>query len=286
MEHIAVMKNEVLDLLRERQLHTVFDGTCGGAGHGFLILESHPEIQHYIACDQDPESIERARIVLSSFHPKVTFYNGNFSSPPEDPAFFDAILLDLGVSSFQLETAERGFSFMKEGPLDMRMDPRNDVSAADLVNEWGERELANLFFEYGEERCSRRIAKAIVERRKKQRFSTTTDLAACIAEASPRRGKIHPATKVFQSLRIAVNDELEVLKQAIAALSKRLSPGGVFLVITFHSLEDRIVKQAFRELVLSKEYFPVVKKFLEPSQQEIYQNKRSRSAKLRAVEKK
>ena len=276
------MKKEVLDLLSTKVLETVFDGTCGGGGHAREILLAHPEIRRYYACDKDTYALTRAREALAEFSEKVSFVHSPFSSPPEDT--FSAILLDLGVSSFQLETPERGFSFMREGPLDMRMDQSQDFCAADIVNTWSKEALVNLFFEYGEERKAKQVASLIIERRKKKRFEATLDLADCIASVVPRRGRAHPATKIFQALRIAVNDELASLHKTIIHLSSKLKPEGKMLIITFHSLEDRVVKRAFAELKQTGSFLLTVKKPLVPTHKEVLQNPRARSSKLRAIE--
>ncbi len=284
MSHIPVLLDEVIEHLAPCQLSTVFDGTCGAGGHAKAILEAHPEIVQYTACDQDTEALCLSKATLAPFLAKVVFYHNNFSNPPEDPKLFDAILLDLGVSSMQIDTSSRGFSFVREGPLDMRMDVEGPLSADEIVNRWDRASLERLFREYGEERGARKAADAIVMARGRRPFRTTLDLAEAIARVLPRRGRMHPATKIFQALRIAVNRELEVLKEAIPLLAQRLSPKGRFLVITFHSLEDRIVKESFRDLVKGGNYSLVFKKPLAPSRREVVQNPRSRSAKLRAIE--
>jgi 16S rRNA (cytosine1402-N4)-methyltransferase len=284
MSHIPVFLEEVVEHLSPCRLGTVFDGTCGAGGHARAILEAHPEIVQYAACDQDAEALVLAKASLEPFLSKVSFYHNTFASPPAMPAAFDAILLDLGVSSMQLDTPQRGFSFMREGPLDMRMDTEAPLSADEIVNRWDRASLERLFREYGEERGARKAAEAIVMARGRRPFRTTLELADAICRVLPRRGRMHPATLVFQALRIAVNRELEVLKEAIPLLAERLSPGGRFLVITFHSLEDRIVKEAFRALVATDRFSFVFKKPLAPSRREVVQNSRARSAKLRAIE--
>lgn len=284
MSHIPVLLNEVVEYLSASRLQTVFDGTCGAGGHARAILESHPEIEQYIACDQDMEALAIAKTSLAPFLSKVQMCHTNFSFPPQEPTMFDAILLDLGVSSMQLDTPGRGFSFMKEGPLDMRMDTQEPLSAEEIVNHWDRVSLERIFREYGEERGSRKAAEAIVMARSKRLFRTTLELAEVLSRVLPRRGRMHPATKIFQALRIAVNSELEVLKKAIPLLAKRLAPKGRFLVITFHSLEDRIVKEEFKRLVATGDFSFVLKKPLASSRREVVQNARARSAKLRAIE--
>ena len=279
--HTPVMKKEILDFLADMSLGIVFDGTCGGGGHAKEILCAHPEIVLYHACDKDVYALQKAGENLKEYTNKVSFLQTPFSSPPE--GVFSAILLDLGVSSFQLDNPERGFSFMKEGPLDMRMDQSQDFSAEDIVNTWSREALAQLFFEYGEERKSRQVAAFIVERRRKKRFTTTLDLAECVAKIVPRRGRAHPATQVFQALRIAVNDELTTLHKAIVNLSGRLAQGGRMIILTFHSLEDRIVKHAFLELSRTGGFNLVIKKPLVPSRAEVIQNPRARSSKMRVL---
>jgi 16S rRNA (cytosine1402-N4)-methyltransferase len=284
MSHIPVLLEEVIEHLSPCHLETIFDGTCGAGGHARALLEAHSEISQYIACDQDAEALAIAKASLDLFLPKITFYHYNFCSPPPEPTKFDAILLDLGVSSMQLETPGRGFSFVREGPLDMRMDAEGPLSADEIVNRWDRTSLERLFREYGEERGARKAAEAIVMARGRHPFRTTLELAEVISRVLPRRGRMHPATKIFQALRIAVNRELEVLREAIPLLAERLSPNGRFLVITFHSLEDRIVKEAFRALVATELFSFVFKKTLAPSRREVVQNPRARSAKLRAIE--
>jgi len=279
------MLGEVLDLFKPSLLHRVFDGTCGGGGHAHALLSQHDEIVHYIANDQDLEALSRAKERLAPFGPKVEFRHSNFSCVPDGP--FDGVLLDIGVSSFHVDNPERGFSFMKEGPLDMRMDTTQSLTAADIVNGWDVISLEKVFVEFGGERHAKRAARAIVRARSKKRFVTTHDLSKVIEEVIPRRGKIHGATRIFQALRIAVNRELEVLEESIEKYAHRLSEGGRFVIITFHSGEDRVVKQAFRRLVATeKEFMLVHKKPLVPSRKEYMKNRRSRSAKLRCIERK
>lgn len=283
MSHIPVLLQEVLATFAGLTLRTVFDGTCGAGGHAQALLIAHPEIERYCACDQDQEALDRARLTLSSFGEKVTFCHTNFSMPPQEPPFFDAVLLDIGVSSMQLDTPARGFSFMKEGPLDMRMDSSADLTAEEIVNHWDRLSLERIFTEYGEEPKARKAADAIVEARKRRPMSTTLELAEVLSTVLLRRGKCHPATQVFQALRIAVNGELDVLRSAIPLLANRLSVGGRMAIITFHSLEDRIVKQGFKELAQSDQFSLVYKKPLAPQWAEVKKNSRARSAKLRAI---
>jgi 16S rRNA (cytosine1402-N4)-methyltransferase len=259
-----------------------------------------------IGLDRDPEAIEQTGEILEPFGKQVVRIHGNFADMKQlceqiGVAEVDGILLDLGVSSPQFDIAERGFSFSKDGPLDMRMDRTQGRSAADLVNEDDEQTLANLIYRYGEERDSRRIARAIVQRRQLNPIERTTDLAEIIEKAKGgRRGAaIHPATKTFQALRMAVNSELESIEQGVEAAIAMLREGGRLTVITFHSLEDRLVKECFKRHTVKRESLqqggekliydepavrPLTKKPLTAAKQELKDNPRSRSAKLRAVQ--
>ncbi len=293
--HIPVLATEVLSFCgTERPILSVLDGTLGYGGHAELLLDAHPEIVSYIGLDQDPMAIEMAKMRLTKYHEKLTQYHTNFASPPSSlPENIDIVLLDIGVSSMQLDTADRGFSFMKDGPLDMRMNQSDSLlmTAEEIVNGASQQDLADILYKYGEEPRSRVIAKAICEQRKKHRFQSTLQLAEFIEKICPRRGKTHPATLVFQALRIAVNEELQVLEKALSLYPYKLNPnGGRMLVITFHSMEDRIVKQAFQKLGKTKEveggpvFQVVTKKPIEATYEETRRNKRSRSAKLRVLE--
>ena len=290
--HIPVLAEEILSFFKDRSISFFLDGTIGAGGHARLILQEHPEIIEYTALDQDSTALKLASSTLEPFKKRVLFYHTNFSQiPHQAPAHFDGALIDIGVSSMQLDTPERGFSFMHDGPLDMRMNQEDSLlmTAEDVVNSTPQKELADIFYKYGEEHLSRPIAKMICERRKKERFTTTLQLASAIESIIPRRGKAHPATKVFQALRIYVNQELDVLEKALFSIAERLNPhGGRLCVITFHSLEDRIVKQAFQKMskegLSEKKYILPIKKPLEACIQEIRKNRRSRSAKLRVIE--
>ncbi|HTD68376.1 MAG TPA: 16S rRNA (cytosine(1402)-N(4))-methyltransferase RsmH, partial [Candidatus Limnocylindria bacterium] len=244
--HKPVMLAEVLEALQLRAGSKVADGTLGGAGHAAAILQASSPGGWLFGMDRDGDALEAARQKLAEFAGRFELRRGNFSELGDwiPPASCDGVLLDLGVSSPQLDRAERGFSFQAEGALDMRMDQRQALSAADLVNKASEQELAKIFWEFGDERQSRRFAKEIVEQRKAKRFETTKQLADFIERLAPRQGKrTHPATQVFQALRIAVNDELGSLQRGLEAAVKILKPGGRLVVITFHSLEDRLVKE-------------------------------------------
>jgi 16S rRNA (cytosine1402-N4)-methyltransferase len=278
-----VLPAEVLALLDPRPGQAWVDGTVGAGGHARLIAERVGEAGRLIGLDQDPTMLDLARPRLAGL--PVTLVHANFDQLPEVLANLgidavDGVLADLGFASDQVDAAARGFSFREDGPLDMRLDPTAGATAADLVNTMGEAGLADVFYEYGEERHSRRVARKIVERRKAKRFETTADLADVVRSCVPRSGGIDPATRVFQALRVAVNDELGALDRLLAALARVVRPGGRAGVISFHSLEDRRVKQAFRTPGV---WEPVTKKPVEAGAAELARNPRSRSAKLRVA---
>jgi 16S rRNA (cytosine1402-N4)-methyltransferase len=280
--HVPVLPQEVLEGLAIQPGGLYLDATVGGGGHSRLILQADDSVK-LVAVDQDESAIAAACANLSEFGDRVTFWQGNFSTFDPQGKQFDGILADLGVSSAQFDIPERGFSFRHEAPLDMRMDQSQELTAADIVNHWDETELANLIYNYGEERLSRRIARKILEQRP---FQTTTELAEAISYCVPRKyryGRIHPATRTFQALRIAVNQELDVLETLLQKASGWLAPGGRLVIISFHSLEDRMVKHALKENPALK---VVTKKPITAVEQEVEQNHRSRSAKLRVAEKK
>ncbi|MGA3283605.1 MAG: 16S rRNA (cytosine(1402)-N(4))-methyltransferase RsmH [Verrucomicrobiota bacterium] len=303
--HKPVMAAEVLDALKPRPGGRYADGTIGGAGHAAIILAASSPTGWLFGCDRDGDAVETARARLAEFTGRFEIRRGNFAELADwvPAASCDGVLLDLGVSSPQLDRAGRGFSFQHDGPLDMRMDTRQLLTAADLVNGASAGELARIFGELGGERDARRFAKAIVRDRERHKFGTTRQLAELIEKISPRRGKkAHPATKIFQSLRIAVNDEIGSLKRGLNAAMKTLKPGGRLAVITFHSLEDRVVKDFGR--ARSRDYtftggvdvpelreprVPelkwVTRKAIKPGAAEIAENPRSRSAQLRVMEK-
>jgi 16S rRNA (cytosine1402-N4)-methyltransferase len=305
MSHIPVLLEEVLEaLLPNGPVRRVVDGTLGAGGHTHALLARG--VEHVLALDLDPQAIAAACRVLAPFADRVTVVQDSYEHMADHARRLgweavDAILLDLGVSSMQLDTPERGFAFRHEAPLDMRFAPNGSLTAADIVNRWDERALAEIFFRYGEEPHSRQYARAIVQRRPIQ---TTTQLAALIERAAPRpRGKpakaIHPATRVFQALRIAVNDELGAVERTLPRAIDLLRPGGRLAVISFHSLEDRIVKETFREAAREVVSPPgmasirpkpavvdlITPKPIEASAEEIALNPRARSAKLRVVQK-
>ncbi len=304
--HKPVLLDEVMDFMLPADGKLIVDATLGGGGHTEAMLEAGARV---IGVDQDEQAHEFAAERLEPHASRFTPLRGNFSDLPDilqgvGVQKVDGILIDIGVSSWQLDEASRGFSFGKEGPLDMRMDRSRGETAADLVNHLPEQELRTIFYEYGEERAGSKLARRIVERRHEKPFTTTIDLADFIASIQPRAkgpaGKIHPATRVFQALRIAVNDELGALRTFLNNASKLLNPGGRLLVITFHSLEDRMVKQFFRHASQSHvdrkewpeprpnpdyQYQMMTRRPVTASEDELKDNKRSRSAKLRVVEK-
>jgi len=300
------MAAEVLEALKPKPGGRYADGTLGGAGHAGSILAASSPTGWLYGCDRDGAAVETAeRRLAEKFAGRFEIRRGNFAEMAGwiSAAGCDGVLLDLGVSSPQLDSPERGFSFQQDGPLDMRMDDRQPLTAADLVNGASAGELAKIFWEYGGERESRRFAKAIVHDRALRRFETTRQLAELIERISPRRGKkAHPATKIFQALRIAVNDEIGSLKRGLAAAVKILKPGGRLAVVTFHSLEDRVVKEFGRERTrdytfigevdvpeLRQPRVPELKwvsrKAISPGEVELKENPRSRSAQLRVLEK-
>jgi 16S rRNA (cytosine1402-N4)-methyltransferase len=272
------MVDEVLRYLRDGR--TVLDLTLGAGGHAEALLEAG--VERVIGVDRDPDAIEVAAARLMRFGDRFGAVQARFSTMPAENRV-DGALLDLGVSSLQLDRPERGFSYRREGPLDMRME-RQGESALDLVNTADEEELARILFELGEERRSRRVAAAIVRARARAPISTTDELARVVASAlGARRGGPHPARRTFQALRIAVNRELEELAAALPRAVELLAPGGRLVVISYHSLEDRIVK---RFLMTNPDLDVLTTKPLTPSKAERARNPRSRSAKLRAAEKK
>jgi 16S rRNA (cytosine1402-N4)-methyltransferase len=304
--HISVLLKECLLAFEEVNLDTFVDGTLGAGGHSEALLTAHPEVQRFIGIDQDPSALKIASKRLEKFQGVSRFIHGNFSDlekilKEQKIDAVDGILVDLGVSSMQLDQGERGFSFMRDGPLDMRMDPTGEISAKEIVNTWEEKPLADIFYLYGEEKQSYRAAQAIIEARQKKPFETTLELAQVIEKKLKRvRWDIHPATKIFQAIRIAVNGELTCLEAFLPQALKALRPGGRLAVITFHSLEDRIVKQRFAYFASDKESTSgiggmfltkipqgklVFRKAIEADEEEVSVNPRSRSAKLRVLEK-
>ena len=293
--HVPVLLKEAIDFLDIKRNGTYIDATVGLGGHSYEIAKRLGAAGHLIGFDKDPAALEIARTKLGSAGvspaptdwPQVTLQHGSFAELVNDqrPATIDGILADLGMSSLQLQDAARGFSFQAEGALDMRMNPQAELTAEQVVNHFDERELADVIYEFGDERRSRRIARAIVRSRP---IRTTVQLAEVIAAAArpmnQAERRIHPATKTFQALRIFVNRELDDLRALLNAAPQVLKPGGRLVIISFHSLEDRIVKDAFREGVKQGHYRLLVKKPVTAGEEEIDRNPRSRSAKLRAAE--
>lgn len=306
-QHEPVLIDDVLRFLQVRSKEAYIDCTLGGAGHSLAILKYQPDIT-LVGIDQDEEALQHARERLAPFGAAVHFVHDNFANLVEIAAAVGihraaGVLMDIGVSSYQLDEGGRGFSYQHDAPLDMRMNPRDaGETAYDLVNQWSQKDLAHIIATYGEERWAARIAKFIVERRSSEPIRTTGQLVEVIKAAIPagaRREGPHPAKRTFQALRIAVNKELEVLEKALAGAVQILKPQGRLVVITFHSLEDRIVKEFFRSQssgcicppnlpVCRCGFVPTVKvltrKPVTADQQELSQNPRARSAKLRAAE--
>jgi 16S rRNA (cytosine1402-N4)-methyltransferase len=275
--HIPVLSQEIITGLEVVAGGWYLDATTGGGGHSELILQAAPEV-NLVAIDRDIQALTAAKSRLQAYGDRVQFWQGNYADYQAGEQKFDGIIADLGVSSVQLDVAERGFSFQKEAPLDMRMDRSQPTTAADLVNQTSEVELAKIIFTYGEERMSRQIARDIVAQRP---FTTTTQLAYTIGGAVPkayRYGRIHPATRTFQALRIAVNQELISLEKFLAVAPTWLKPGGKIGLISFHSLEDRIIKHTLRE---DERLKVLTKKPIIATETELNTNARARSAKLR-----
>jgi 16S rRNA (cytosine1402-N4)-methyltransferase len=303
--HKSVLEDAVLNGLQPKDGGRYADGTLGGAGHAAAILKASAPTGWLFGCDRDGAAVEASSKRLEEFAGRFKLRQGNYADLAQwiEPGSLDGVLLDLGVSGPQLDWPERGFSFLRDGPLDMRMDPRQELTASVLVNHAAPEELANIFFEFGGETDSRRIARAIERDRKERPFTRTRQLAELIERISPRGGKkAHPATKVFQALRMAVNDEMGGLRRGLEGAVKVLKPGGRLAVITFHSVEDRMVKEFGRRL--SRDYAAagevdvpelrrpqepvlkwVVRKAILPGEAEVEENPRSRSAQLRLLEK-
>ena len=300
--HRPVLVREAVELLAPRAGALVLDATCGGGGHSEAILKTGADV---LALDQDPDAIAEARKRLKEFGNRVTLRKANFRHADRvlDAVGVEQIggaILDLGVSSHQLESAERGFSLMRNGPLDMRMDPATEKTAGAIINSYSAEELTRLFRDLGEEPAAHRIASALVKQRKVVQFRETLPLARAIEKIVGRHGRRHPATQVFQALRMEVNDELGALEQGLRVITERLESGARIAVISFHSLEDRIVKNFFRdrsrEFVdrpewpeprenIARDLLVITSKPIEPGENEQRFNPRARSAKLRVAEK-
>lgn len=284
--HTSVLLAEALELLAVKPGGLFVDGTVGLGGHAAAVLHASSPDGRLLGLDRDGETLALARARLAEFGSRARLEQGDFREIParlgeERP---DGILLDLGISSAQLDEPARGFSFQKDGPLDMRMDRTRGETAADVVNRTRERDLADLLYAYGEEPASRRIARAIAFARERRPIETTGELAEIVRRAAPRsrRPGLDPATRTFQALRIRVNRETEGLREAIEGAAACLAPGGRMVVIAFHSLEDRAAKEAFRSLS-GRGFHVLTRKPVRPGEEEVRENPRARSARLRAV---
>ncbi|MDD2785553.1 MAG: 16S rRNA (cytosine(1402)-N(4))-methyltransferase RsmH [Patescibacteria group bacterium] len=289
-QHRAVMVSEVIEALKPRSGGRYLDATLGGATHSQELLKLSAPDGRVLSLDVDLTALGRAREMQPAYGDRWKIVESNFrhlKQAAQESGWmpFDGILFDLGLSSDELADPSKGLSFQIDGPLDMRLGPKaNDdgLTAYDIVNRWTERELIDLIRTYGEDRFAPKIAQAIVMRRREKKFETTLDLAECIKDAVPLKHlKIHPATKTFQALRMAVNDELATLRLALETADEILADGGTIVVISFHSLEDRIVKQTFKKLV----GYEITKKPICPTEAEVKNNSRARSAKMRAARK-
>lgn len=307
-EHKSVLLYETVDSLNIKPDGIYVDGTLGGGGHAYEVLKRLGPKGRLIGIDQDADAIQAASGRLKEYGEKVTIVRSNYRNIKEVLSSLgiekvDGIYLDLGVSSYQLDTAERGFTYRENAPLDMRMDQRNEKTAADIVNEYSEMELYRIIRDYGEDRFAKNIAKHIVKARQEKRIETTDELVEIIKAAIPARVRAeggHPAKRTFQAIRIAVNSELDALNEGLDAIFDCLAPGGRLCVITFHSLEDRLVKNKFRRWAQRCTCPPeqpictcggvakaklITRKPIEADAAELETNRRSRSAKLRVLEK-
>ena len=290
--HRPVMVQELVTALHPRAGLIVVDGTVGTGGHSLSIVPRLLPDGRLIAMDRDAESLALAQRRLVEFESHATFLHENYRDLSAvlkrlGLRGVDGVLLDLGMSSLHIDHTERGFSFMHDGPLDMRMDRMQEITAATIVNERSAEELERILLEFGEERFASRIARRIVEERRVHPFVTTAQLARVIVGALPsgaRHGRLHAATRTFQALRIAVNDELGALRECLAGLREMLLPGGRAAILTFHSLEDRLVKRVFAQGAREGDWTLLTKKPVRPSIDEVRANSRARSAKLRAIE--
>jgi 16S rRNA (cytosine1402-N4)-methyltransferase len=289
LQHIPVMVEEVMDFLRCEPGGTYVDATLGGGGHASEMLRRSAPDGVVIGMEWDEDALSEAKNVLMPFGDRVKIFRENFIHLPDfmKADSVDGILLDLGLSSIQVEKVKRGFSFRGEGPLDMRMDQRIDQTAANLINHLSSEELEYILLHYGEESWAKKIAKGIIQEREREPIETTQALRKIIHRSIPRRfhsRRIDPATRTFQALRIRVNDELENLRKILGNGWKVLKKGGRMCIISFHSLEDRMVKETFRALAKEGTMRVLTKKPVTPSEEELRRNPRSRSAKLRCAE--
>jgi len=291
--HIPVLLDEVLEYLDINRKGIYIDCTIGLGGHAYEIVKKNPKAS-LIGFDLDEKSLLKAREKLQPFADRVELYHSDFRYIPDIKIDFSQIrgvLLDLGISSFQLDSPERGFSYSRKGPLDMRMDLRNKMTAHKILNKYSEHKLSQIFHEYGELRQARRLAREVVSRRKTTKFETTTQLCRTVEEICrwrPQKGKIHPAAKVFQAIRIEVNQELNSLSGFLERMAHSIPKKAHIAAISFHSLEDRIIKHTFAGLAVSTDSNPILKiltkKPVVPSEEEVKANSRARSAKLRVAE--
>ncbi|MBN1224355.1 MAG: 16S rRNA (cytosine(1402)-N(4))-methyltransferase RsmH [Candidatus Aminicenantes bacterium] len=291
--HVPVLPEETLQYLGAIREGTYIDCTIGLGGHALKILQSNSKAK-LVGFDLDEESLLIAKDRLKSFKDRVELYHSDFRNLPDLDITFSqvkGILLDLGISSFQLDSPERGFSYSRKGPLDMRMDLRSKTTAARIIDKYSEHKLAQIFYEFGELRQAKRLAKEIVSRRKSQEIETTSQLLQIVEDVCrwrPQKGKTHPAARVFQAIRIVVNQELEGVSDFLERITEKISAGTRMVAISFHSLEDRIVKHTFIKLASPQEKEPMLKiltkKPVVPAESEVALNFRARSAKLRAAE--
>ena len=290
--HLPVLLKEVIPYLNLKSGDLVVDGTLGGGGHAKEILKAISPGGKLIAIEKDPETIQRTRNELKELDSKITYINDDFRNiekilEENKIASVDGAIFDLGISSFQIDEGDRGFSFLNNGPLDMRFNAKQELSAWEVVNKFSKTELADIIYRYGEERHSRFVAKAITDARRKKSIDTTEELTEVIEKSIGKRyarQRLHPAARTFQALRIYVNDELNSIEEAINSIIVYLRPGAKICVISFHSLEDRIIKHIFRQRAKDGDIKIITKKPICPTAEEIQGNSRSRSAKLRVAE--
>jgi len=285
IKHFPVLLKEFIKNYEDSEIEVFLDGTVGGASHARALLEAHEEIKTFIGLDQDKIALDLANENLKPWMNKVNLFHENFKNLDKvldemNVEFCDGIFFDLGFSSMQIDEPKRGFSFRYDAPLDMRMDQNINLTARDIINSWPEKKLEEIFREYGEERKAKRVAKQIIEQRKRNKINTTFELLKILEPVLGKRRRIHPATKIFQALRICVNDELNALKEGLDKAILRLKENGILGVISFHSLEDRIVKHTFKQ---SEDLSVLTKKPIRASYEE--KNKRARSAKMRFAKK-
>ena len=283
-QHTPVLLKEILEAFSQTTLNYFIDATLGAGGHALALMEAHPEITTYFGIDQDPLAWELASNTLSEFKTNFTLLKGN-ATEVELPPKADGIMIDLGVSSMQFDSKERGFSFRYDAPLDMRMNPEYTLTAEEVVNDYSEKDLGSVFRDYGELSHWKRVAHAVVVARRKKRIKTTFELNKILSPEMSNKRKIHPMTLIYQALRICVNNELDVLKFFLPKALETLNHNGILAVISFHSLEDRIIKQTFQSLRKNSDFEIITKKPITPTEEEKRRNPRARSAKLRLIAK-